>query len=81
MKQTDKIRKYWESEGWEVVNLIKTNKNGIPDYMMLKDGVTVFVESKEKWDRLSPIQIYRIKQLKQIGFDVYVNNIKIEEII
>ena len=76
MKQTDRIRKYWESEGWEVVNLIKTNKNGIPDYMMLKDGVTVFVESKEKWDRLSPIQIYRIKQLKQIGFDVYVNNIK-----
>jgi hypothetical protein len=76
LKQTDRIRKYWESKGWEVVNLIKTNKNGIPDYMMLKDGVTVFVESKEKWDRLSPIQIYRIKQLKQIGFDVYVNNIK-----
>ena len=47
MKQTDKIRKHWESKGWFVVNLIKTNKNGIPDYMMLKNGSTIFVESKK----------------------------------
>ena len=74
MKQTDKIRKFWESNGWLVVNLIKTNKNGIPDYMMLKDGAAVFVESKESWDKLSPVQEYRIKQLKEHGFKVMVNN-------
>ena len=56
------------------MNLIKTNKNGIPDYVMLKDGKAVFVESKEKWDKLSPIQIYRIKELKELGFKVYVND-------
>jgi len=55
------------------VNLIKTNKNGIPDYMMLKNGKTIFVESKESWDRLSKIQEYRIQQLKYYGFKVYVN--------
>ena len=73
MKQTDKIRKHWESKGWFVVNLIKTNKNGIPDYVIFKDGITVFVESKEEWDSLSKIQEYRIKELKQLGFKVYVN--------
>jgi len=74
MKQTDKIRKHWEGKGWLVVNLIKTNKNGIPDYMMLKDGITIFVESKEKWDKLSPIQIYRMEELKKTGFKCYVND-------
>ena len=73
MKQTDKIRKLWEGKGWIVVNLIKTNKNGIPDYMMLKDGDTIFVESKESWDRLSKIQEYRIEELKNAGFKVFVN--------
>jgi len=76
MKQTDKIRKHWESKGWFVVNLIKTNKNGIADYVIFKDGITVFVESKESWDRLSKLQEYRIKQFKKMGFDYYVNDIK-----
>lgn len=74
MKMTDKIRKSWEKDGWIVVNLMQTNKNGIPDYMMLKNGVAVFVESKEKWDRLSPVQKYRIAQLKDAGFKVMVND-------
>ena len=74
MKQTDRIIKDWKSKGWFVMNLIKTNKNGIPDYVMLKGGKAVFVESKEKWDKLSPIQRYRIKELKELGFKVYVND-------
>ena len=76
MKQTEKIVKHWESRGWIAINLIKTNKNGIQDYMMLKDGVTVFVESKEPEDRLSKLQEYRIKQLKAAGFDCYINDVK-----
>lgn len=76
MKQTDRIRKHWESKGWIVVNLIKTNTNGIADYMVLKDGKTIFVESKEVWDRMSPLQKYRVKQFKEAGFDYYINDIK-----
>ena len=76
MKQTEKIVKHWEKNGWIAINLIKTNKNGIQDYMMLKEGVTVFVESKEPEDRLSKLQEYRIKQLKAAGFDCYINDVK-----
>ena len=75
-KMTEKITKHWKSRGWIVVNLIKTNKNGIQDYMMLKDGKTVFVESKEPEDSLDPLQAYRIKQLKAAGFDCYINDVK-----
>lgn len=77
MKMTDKIRKEWESKGYYVINLINTNKNGIPDYLALKDGEPpVFIESKEKWDKLSPLQEYRIKELKSKNFLVFVNDIQ-----
>jgi len=56
------------------MNLMKTNKNGIPDYLALKKGeIPTFVESKESWDRLSELQKYRIKELIKNGFKVYVN--------
>ena len=37
MKQTDKIRKLWEKDGYYVINLIHTNKKGIPDYLCIKE--------------------------------------------
>ena len=64
-----------ETAGWFVVNLIKTNKNGIPDLMCLKDGKCVFIECKEKNDTLKPLQAFRIKQLQEIGFDAYVDKV------
>ena len=68
-----KITKHLESEGWFVVKLIKTNKNGIPDLMALRNGVTRFIEVKRpKVGKLSEIQKYRIKELKEQGFDVDV---------
>lgn len=75
MKMTDKIRKEWEDKGYYVLNLISTNKNGIPDYIALKDGENpIFIESKEEWDKLSPLQEYRIKELKKHKFKVFVND-------
>lgn len=62
-----------EADGWFVVNLIKTSKNGIPDLLCLKDGKAVFIECKEKNDTVKPLQEYRIKQLKEMGFEAYVN--------
>ena len=35
--QTKEIKKY-ERKGYFVINLIKTNKNGIPDLLALKKG-------------------------------------------
>jgi len=79
-KQTDKIRREWESKGWFVINLIATSKNGICDYLMIKPNeVDVFVESKEIKDELSELQKYRINQLLELGKHVMVNDKEIKE--
>lgn len=71
--QTKTIKKY-EADGYLVINLIKTNKNGIPDLLCLKDGESpLFVECKEKTDRLSKLQEYRIKELQELGFIAIVS--------
>ena len=73
--QTKVIKKY-ESLGYFVINLIRTNKNGIPDLLCLKDGEKpLFIECKEKKDTLKPLQKFRIKQLKELGFDAYCDKI------
>ena len=74
-KHQTRVIKKMEAAGWFVVNLIKTNKNGIPDLMCLKDGKCVFIECKEKNDTLKPLQAFRIKQLQEMGFDAYVDKV------
>ena len=46
---------------------------GLPDLIALKPNEVVFIESKEVWDKLSPLQKIKIKMLTKIGFTVYVN--------
>jgi Holliday junction resolvase len=67
-----KITNRLQKEGWLVVKLIKTNTNGIPDLMALKDGVTEFIEVKQPKGVLSEIQKIRIKQLREQGFTVHI---------
>ena len=59
-------------EGWLCVKLIKTNLNGIPDLLCLRNNEAVFIEVKQPTGTLSEIQKYRIKQLKEQGFNVNV---------
>ena len=67
-----KISKHFESKGYLVVKLIKTNRNGIPDLMLLKDGSTRFIEVKKKGGIIAPLQKYRIEQLRKMGFEAVV---------
>lgn len=67
-----KIKKQLEKEGWLVIKLIKTSVNGIPDLMALKNGETIFIEVKQPKGVLSEIQKYRIKELREKGFLVYI---------
>jgi hypothetical protein len=60
-----KIKTTFEKNNWFVINLIKTNKNGIPDLHCIKNGVSIFIESKEIKDTLKPLQMYRIDELNQ----------------
>lgn len=71
--QSSLIKKY-ESQGYMVVKLILTNKSGIPDLLLLKDGKASFVEVKREGQKPRPLQEYRIKELRCLGFEVHVEN-------
>lgn len=71
-KIQSKIINKLTANGWLVVKLIKTNLNGIPDLLALKNNKAIFIEVKAEKGRLSEIQKYRINQLQSMGFDVHV---------
>jgi Holliday junction resolvase len=62
-----------EALGFFVIKLIKTNKNGIPDVLALhpERGIK-FYEIKTPKGKVSKLQEYRIKQLKEYGFSAEV---------
>lgn len=62
-----------EDRGYFVLNLIKTNRNGIPDLLCLKKGEEpIFIEVKKEKGVLSKLQEYMIKKLNKLGFDAKV---------
>ena len=64
---------HWlEKEGWLVVKIIQTNKNGWPDLQIHKLGVTIFIEVKSEKGIVSELQRYRHKQLTEQGFFVFI---------
>lgn len=73
-KYQAKIIKQYESEGWYVLKLVKTNKNGIPDLLCLKSGhEPTFIEVKAKKGIVSKLQEYRIKELTERGFTAFIS--------
>tara|TARA_R100001377_G_scaffold32806_1_gene17880 strand:- start:1965 stop:2204 length:240 start_codon:yes stop_codon:yes gene_type:complete len=63
-----------ESEGYYVIKLIKTNKNGIPDVIAIAPNANVlFSEIKKEKGKVSILQQYRLKELKDhgVGTEVY----------
>ncbi len=57
-----------ESEGYYVIKLIKTNKNGIPDLIAIPPNCAVlFSEIKKPKGVVSELQKYRLKELKKHG--------------
>jgi Holliday junction resolvase len=66
--QTKKIKEL-EADGYYVLKLIKTNKNGIPDVLALHPEYGIeFYEIKTKKGKASKLQEYRMKELRQYGF-------------
>lgn len=78
MKQQAKLKNKWKKNGYFVINLIKITPIGLPDLVCLKPNHIAFVESKEVWDRLSPLQKVWLNKLTKRGFDCYVNDDKYE---
>lgn len=75
-KQQTNLINYWKSKGYFVINLIVISPIGLPDLLCLKPNHVVFVESKEKSDRLSPLQKVWLTRLTKLGFDCFINNEK-----
>jgi Holliday junction resolvase len=67
-----KIIKKLEQDGYFVVKLIKTNKNGIPDLLATKENDTMFIEVKRPDGKLSELQKIRIEELREKNIKVYV---------
>ena len=68
-----KIIDRYTSDGWYVIKLIKTNKNGIPDLLCLKSGeVPTFIEVKTEKGVVSELQKYRLKELNDLGFEAKI---------
>lgn len=64
-----------EAQGYYVIKLIKTNKNGIPDIIAIPPNSDVLlVEVKAKNGRLSSLQEYRLKELQDHGCKTEVYN-------
>lgn len=64
-----------EAEGYYVLKLIKTNKNGIPDVLAIPPNTPVlFSEIKTLKGKVSKIQEYRLKELKKFGFETEIFN-------
>lgn len=62
-----------ESQGYYVLKLIKTNKNGIPDIVAIPPNTNViFSEIKTEKGKVSKLQEYRLKELKEHGCIVEV---------
>ena len=66
------IKKELTNNGWLVIKIIMASVSGVPDLMAMKDGKTVFIEVKNEIGKLSAIQEYRIKEIRNVGIEVIV---------
>jgi Holliday junction resolvase len=63
-----KLIKQLEEQGYYVIKLVKTNKNGIPDLIAIpRDSDVEFIEVKRYDGKLSKLQEFRIKELNNHG--------------
>ena len=68
----NKVIKELESKGYYLIKLIKTNKNGIPDLIAIKQNeIPIFIEVKTETGILSMLQKFRLKELKEKGFNCF----------
>lgn len=70
MKKENLIKKFKEN-GYEVINIIRFGSNGYPDYIAIKNGVTIWFECKKDKDTIKPMQKFRIDFLNKSGFTAF----------
>jgi hypothetical protein len=63
---------YAVSRGWFAEKIMRTRRNGFPDYFFLRDGVLRQVEFKRPGEKPTAQQTLRIGEIRAHGGTVYV---------
>ncbi|MCI6277860.1 MAG: VRR-NUC domain-containing protein [Clostridium sp.] len=72
-KIENRLKKEIELIGGKALKFVSPGMSGVPDrIILLPHGRIVFIELKAPGKKPRPIQIKRIKELKDLGFDVRV---------
>lgn len=68
---------YAIARGWWECKIIQASKNGIPDRLYIRDGVTLFVEYKRPGELPRPQQEKRMAELRAKGVHaVWVDSVE-----
>ena len=67
-KIQSKIVAKFKQNGWTALKLIRLSKAGYPDLMLLKNGVTVFIEVMDTGKQPNELKLFRIHELNKNGF-------------
>lgn len=67
----NRIKTFLEKQGWYVVKCITMSKNGFPDLLCFRNGLSLLVEVKRKGEKARALQEYRIKELKLFGVNAH----------
>lgn len=72
-KIENRLKKEIELIGGKALKFVSPGMSGVPDrIILLPHGRIVFIELKAPGKKPRPIQIKRIKELRDLGFDVRV---------
>lgn len=66
------LKKKAEAKKFLCYKFVSPGHNGVPDRVIIGNGLTVFVETKAPDGKLRKIQEHRIKEMKKNGAIVYV---------
>lgn len=70
-----------EKLGCLVIKIIRANKSGIPDLLVLvPGGKAIFIEVKKPGGKPSKLQEYYIAQLRLLGFTAFWSN-SVEDVV
>jgi len=64
--------KHLRQHGYKVIRLMNAGERGIPDVLVIGLNDLFFIEFKTPKGRLSKIQRYQIKDLRERGYKTYV---------
>ena len=63
-KHQKKIIDFLVKQGWYCVKIISCSKPGFPDLIAYRNGLDIYIETKNENGKLAPLQIFVHKQLK-----------------